>query len=209
MPPKKKLDTATATPVNERMILATNIQKLTRAQEDFTRAVDEFEKINKQTLEDLDLDITNRKLEIEDLTVQKERNIRDAKIEFSQTLAEHRKETIYEVLKELDQTAIDESELNSLREQLTEIDERVSAASKDATDRAKRDFHFEKNSIEMKHKAENAELTAKITQQSETIKDLRNTIEDLKKQIDSQRELTRQVAESSRQSVISMPGVKA
>lgn len=209
MPPKKKLDTATTTPVNERMILATNIQKLTRAQEDFTRAVDEFEKINKQTLEDLDLDITNRKLEIEELTVQKERNIRDAKIEFGQTLAEHRKETIYEVLKELDQTAIDESELDSLREQLTEVDERVAAASKDATDRAKRDFHFEKNSIEMKHKAENAELTAKITQQSETIKDLRNTIEDLKKQIDSQRELTRQVAESSRQSVISMPGVKA
>lgn len=194
-------------PSSERLQLAQSISKISSAQEAFTRAVDNLKEFNEEMLKNLDLQIDTKREELKRLETEFNNNMKDAQIRADQELKEFKYTRAVEILKESGQVPINSEDLGTLRRRVSEADstlqselERLRKEEKASAEAAMR---AALTNMDLKHKFDVAKLTAENEQRVNDIENFKNTIAVLQKEITAQRELTRQVAESSRQAPIS------
>ena len=204
MPVSKKSSTSSP---SEKLVLAQNIAKLTAAQDGFSKAVESLKEFNVETLQNLDLEIQAKRDTLNALEVEYQTTLKNEQIKLKQNLDEYNYNAALEIVQERDETVINTDELNTLRQSIKNMETSHAAELKAVEERERKAgstaLHAAVSTAELKHKAEVANITAVNSQSLQQIKTLQIQIENLKEEVAAQRELTRQVAESSRQGQIS------
>jgi len=192
---------------SDRLAFAKALNGLTAKQDAFIKAVEAVNEFKADTLTRLDMEIDDKKQELEELSKRFERLQKDGQIETDQLLAEHKYNGAVQILNDVQEVPIKSSELTQLRTELeklrngqaTELEE----ALKSERTSAKRGLEMAIRNKELEHKAHVAELTAGNKQLTNEISSLHQAIANLKEEIAAQRELTREVAQASAKSQIS------
>jgi len=182
------------------------VETLATKQEAFIKAVDSFEKCTKDLVWDLDKDIELKKEELEKLNKNYENQLTDGKIKLEHDLKMLEYDTVLEILKKKNQIPYSEPELIELKKQLQDLKESSTAELKKAIAIEKatgenRLASAQENSS-LKHAAEIAQLKAEVGQRTSEIAVLQNSVKNLQSELAEQRNLTRDVASSSRQAPI-------
>lgn len=209
-PPKSNIE-------SDRVALTKALNNLEKTQNDFLKAVERIEDLKKDT-------IINYTLEIDDLKKTKEEqndelenkfklrqqeienDLKNAKICADQTLNEYRRDGAIKLLKEFNEEPVDSDEYEQLRGDHTELEEthkaELESLRKELDSKANQDKHSALENLQLKHKAEIATLKAENDMATREILTMKETIKDLKEQVREQQQLTKDVAESSRQGAI-------
>lgn len=192
---------------SDRLEFAKALNGLTAKQDAFIKAVEAVNTFNAETLQRLDMEIDDKKQELEELSKQFERLKKDGQIETDQLLAEHKYNGALQILSELDEVPIKSSELTQLRAELEKLrsghEAELEAALKAERTSSQKALQMAIRSKDLEHKAEIAELSAGNKQLTNEITSLHNAISNLKEEIAAQRDLTREVAQASAKSQIS------
>jgi len=206
--PVAKVSTTTSTKVtsinknSEKLELALAISKLTSTQEAFMKAVTMLEEYKEDKIKELDLTINAKKEELSNLENEFTKQQKDYEIKNTQFLNEFRHKGAVDILKENNEEPISSEELKKLRSRIEELEEShedaITKAVKEEKDKGDSQLKIVSSTIEMKHKAETAELTAQVKQQQNEISNLKNVIENLKSELAEQRKLTQAVAEAAK-----------
>lgn len=212
--PKTKVKKETSVPtsstkakqLNGNLELVRSIQKLTKTQKDFMESVNILNAYTEETLNDLNIQIESRKLEIEALDEEFKNCYKRKTIELDLFFEQYRYDGAVKILKDRKEEPISSSELIELREKVKESEEErvqeLNSALETERASSKVALHSALTNSDLKHKAEIAELNASVKQQKNEIASLQSTIANLKEEVSAQRELTRAVADSSRQGAI-------
>lgn len=213
------------TMVSERLQLAKAINELSKYMNGFVDSANSLKQYSDHTLEEMDLNIENKKKEYIDMIndmetkysekmrcLEREHNARnneleneynDREIKAKLHLEEHRRKAAIEFLKGTNEVPIATTELERLKQELNELRESrefdLESLTKKLTSENKAALAAADNAAKLRHEAEIANLKAQVEQQKQQIESLHGTVEDYKEQVKEQRELTRQVAEASRQ----------
>jgi hypothetical protein len=182
------------------------VETLASKQDAFVKAVDSYDKLTKELIWDLDRDLELKKEELEKLNKNYENQLTDGKIQLEHDLKMYEYDTVVEILKKKNQMPFSELEINELKKQLTELKESSITELKKAIAIEKANAENKLNSaienITLKHTAETAQLKAEVGQRSSEILVLQNSVKNLQSELAEQRNLTRDVASSSRQAPI-------
>lgn len=183
------------------------ITKLSQKQEDFMKSVEELKELSADNLSNVQLELKTKREELDDLTKQYDTQKKDMEIKLVQEINEYGYEKAIEIIEEHKQIAVNMSEYDELKQSVEllktthEKDMKSKIAELNAI--AKKELERELLNTGLKHKAEIAELSATVKQLEKERKTYESTIDNLKQEVASQRELTRQVAEASKQGAIS------
>ena len=206
MPPRATSSSAsTSAPavVSERLELAKAISNICSKTEAFVTATENFKNFSKDALVKLDLDIEAKRLELDDLRKQIEHSIKNGKIDVDVALREYKREGAVNMLKEMNETAISNKELQNITKELNELrtnfDAAVASVKKEEAEKREKAIQYATRNMELTHKAENATIIALSEQREREISNLKSTLTDLRNEISAQRDLTRSVAEAGRQ----------
>jgi hypothetical protein len=213
--PVAKVTTSSTTKISstnsknsEKLELALAISKLTSTQESFMKAVSMLEEYKEDKIKELDLSINAKKEELSLLENEFTKQQKDQEIKISQYLSEFKRKGAIDILKENNEEPILSDELKKLKTRIEELEESqeesLSKAVKEEKDKADSHLKVVVSSIEMKHKAETAELTAQVKQQQNEIVNLKSVIDNLKTELAEQRKLTQAVAEAGKMAPITV-----
>lgn len=198
---------------SERLQLAQSIAKITSTQDSFAKAVEQMKDFSTEMLKNLDLEIDTKREELQRLENEFNNRMKDEQIKAEQALREFKYRGALEILKETDEVAINSEELAQLREKVSSADQRLQGEleklRKEEKSSAQAAMSAALTNMNLTHKAEIAKITAENEQRVNDIENFKNTISTLQKEITAQRELTRQVAESSRAAPIAQTFGKA
>ena len=182
------------------------VETLASKQDAFVKAVDSYDKLTKELIWDLDRDLELKKEELEKLNKNYENQLTDGKIQLEHDLKMYEYDTVVEILKKKNQMPFSEAEINDLKKQLTDLKESSVSELKKAVAiekaQAENKLASSLENITLKHTAETAQLKAEVGQRSSEIAVLQNTVKNLQSELAEQRNLTRDVASSSRQAPI-------
>lgn len=202
--PAKKSTTSSSVTLNgesDRILLTKAITNLVSNRDHFTEAIDSFNQISKDMIVDLDLQIEDRRKELEESKTNIENELKNAKIKADQELSEYKRQAAINILEENGEEPIDSDELEELRNAEETFKEKhneeLEALRKDLTDKAKVELHSALNSQDLRHKAAFAETQAENNMLKKEIECLTNMISKLKSEIDAQRELSATIAQSN------------
>ena len=195
-----------STKKNERLELAKAIQALSGKIDGLQQATQKVVDMNENTIKDLDLEIETRKKNFDDLKNDMKNYEKNERIRIDQELAEYKRNAAIDILKEFDDVPIDKDELDGLREELTELKadrkKELDDIIKDERKKADTGKNIALQNLELKHKADVAQLNAQVSQMTKEISSLNNMVDTYKGEITAQRELTRQIADSGRSAPI-------
>lgn len=191
---------------NERLEYNKVLSELARSKTIFADAVERCNAFEKDTLENLNLLISEKKSELAELETQYEVQKKNAQITLQQDIAEFRYAAALKILEERKETAIAIAELEELRTALTQARATHEKELKAALDAENASAHAQLTaalkSKELEHKAQIAKLEANVEQQQREIVSQKAHIEHYIKEVDKQRELTKQVADAGKQGAI-------
>ena len=192
--------------LNGNLELTRAIQKIIKNQDDFTASVSNLTNYTNETFNDLNLQIESKKVEIENLGNEYDNMRRQYDIETTHYYAEHKYEGAISFLGEKGEEPIKSSELAKMVAEIktlkqSQCDEINNAINKEKID-SKRAISSITQHLELKHRADVAELNASVKQQNNEILSMLKTIESMKEDITAQRELTKDVALASKQGAI-------
>lgn len=190
-----------------RLTLAKNIQTLVSKQDAFCKSLETLKEFTSDTLQNLDLEIESKRQDLEELAKEMKNKEIDGKIACDQMLSQYRHEGALKILEESNEIAIAKDKYDSLCNELEEMRSKdkseLSSALDEMRARNKKEMSAALSNCELKHKAEVAELSAGIKQRDNQIQTLEKMLQNLKEEIAAQRQLTKSVAESSKQGAIS------
>jgi hypothetical protein len=208
---------------SDRLQLAQAINNLSVKSESIIAALSELSKFDKERLQSIDMQLEAKKREYQDQTeslqydynklkVNLENEFADSKIKLQQNLHNHKVETLTKLLNEMGMTMIETVKLQSLRNDLETINDKLENEYEDQLDqersKAKSDLANTVKTLQLEHKAALAELTSQVNQQVKEISVLNDTIKSLKNEISEQRQLTKEVAQASSKAQISQSFAK-
>uniref|UniRef100_A0A6C0BPI0 Uncharacterized protein n=1 Tax=viral metagenome TaxID=1070528 RepID=A0A6C0BPI0_9ZZZZ len=194
------------------ILLSKKIDALTKAQENFGKAVEGCQSLITETLTDIELQINSKKRERDAIETEFEQKKKDLKISMDQELKAHGYEQARKILLERKEEPVTTVELQDLRSQLTTLKTEHQQALQKLTSELNKQhqmkLHQTQQTQELKHKAAVAELKAQLDQKAGEIRVLERTISDLKADLAEQRALTKSVAEaaSARPMSFTVPG---
>jgi hypothetical protein len=181
------------------------IQILAKQREGFTKAVEQFNEIEKDI--EMRVNVNKKKMddqeamrnkEMVELEAEFDRQRKRRRIDLEQDLREFGAENVKRLLGEQGKVSINAEELAQLREDLAVLrqgkEEGVRKAGAEANDKARAEIAARTETLQLKHSAELAAVNARADQQVNQIKVLQDTINSLRNELDRQRELTREVA---------------
>lgn len=187
---------------SERVTLAKAINTLTTRMDGFTKAVEKLSDFQRESLQEFDVQLTDKRTALEELDHQLEQNKNHHRIAVEQYLSECKYKGALKYLNEVNEVAINSNELEELRARVKELSEDQSERLKEAIahqkTKSERGCKVQMNNLELKHKAEVAKMEAENEQYQREINNLLQSITNLKSEIAEQRKLTQQVAEASR-----------
>jgi hypothetical protein len=182
------------------------VETLVTKKDAFVKAVEGFDQCTKDMIWNLDRDIELKKDELDRLAKDYNNQLTDGKIKLEHDLKLFEYETILEVLKEKKQIPCSETEINDLKQQIAELKESSIAEVKKAIAIEKSHSESKLTStterLTLTHAAEVAQLKAEVGQRTSEITVLQNAVANLRGELAAQRELTRDVAASSKQAPI-------
>jgi hypothetical protein len=192
--------------LNGNLELTRAIQKIIKNQDDFMTSVTNLTSYTDETFNDLNLQIESKKVEIENLGSEYDNRRRQYDIETSHYYSEHKYEGAISYLGEKGEEAVKSSELARMVAEIEKLkqsreDELNNAVTKEKVE-SKRAISSITQHLELKHKADIAELNASVKQQKNEILSMAKTIDSYKEDITAQRELTKDVALASKQGAI-------
>lgn len=203
----KRAKTTSTANTNERFEFAKVMGELNKSKVAFTDAVQRCEAFETDTIESLNLQLTEKKAALAELETQFTIQKKDAEIKLKQEIAEFKYQAALNILKEQDQVPIDQAELTKLQGVVQAHATELEAMVKKARDEEKSSAHAQLSaaikSKDLEHKASVAKLEAGVEQQQREIGTLNAQIVNYAKEVDKQRELTKQVADAGRQGAIS------
>lgn len=187
---------------NPRLELSKAINTLVTKQDAFTKAYENLQNFSQETLKNLDLEIEAKNTELKELELDAENTKKNLKIETDQYIAEYRYEAAKKILEERNEMAIDVDEYEKLKDEVDTMKEthtrEISEMKQSMSNRHRSEMERELKTRDLTHQAKEAEVNARVEQQTKEIEVLNRTIENLKMEIAAQRQLTAQVAEASR-----------
>ena len=190
-------------PKNGNLELTRSIQKIIKTQKDFMESVSSLSGYTEDTLNDLVLQIESKQNEIENLKEEYDNRRKSYDIETNLYYAEHKYLGALNFLRDRKEVAINEKDLDDMKNKIIHLSKNQDEELKKAIDAEKslanKSLHASLQNLELKHKADIAELNANVKQQTNEIKNLHSTIANLKEEISAQRELTKEVAIASKQ----------
>lgn len=204
-------------PESDRIALTKALNLLEKTMTDFNKSVERIEELKRETLINYTLEIDDLKKSKDEQMVELEtsykvrkqdveNNLKNAQIQADQTLNEYRREGAIKILKEFNEEPVDSDEYEQLRNEQSELEEthkqEIETLRKELESRASVEKHSALENLQLKHKAEIATLKAENDMAVREISTLKQNIQDLKEQIREQQQLTKDVAESSRQGAI-------
>jgi len=214
---------------SDRIQLVKALNTLEKTQSDFVKAVACIESMKVETVNNYTLQVDDLKRQQEELKNRVEADIKlrgdeleltfsrrseeikntlkNSQIEVDQTLKEYRRDGAIELLAGFGEVPMNEDELAELKESILTLETQHTSDVSTLKSELEKTYAKEKaiavNSIQLAHKAEIAQLTAENDMNKREMDNLRQIVADLKLQVREQQQLTRDVAESSRQGAIS------
>ena len=189
---------ATKNGINSNLELTRAIQRIIKNQGDFMESVKILGDYSSETLYDLTLQIDNKKSEIEILQTEYDNTLINNKIKTKQYYDEYKYEGAIAFISERGEIPIDENKLTELYSSVENIKnehkDEIEAVISEQSDKYKKILAMTTHSLELKHKADIAELTACVNQQKKEIITLHSAMDKLHNDISAQRELTKDVA---------------
>jgi len=190
----------------ERKQLSKAIESLVSKQEAFAKAITALENFKKEALYDLDLEIENKKTDLDALTKQHDNAVIDGRIKVDQELKQYEYDAAVQILAKDNLVPVEKDEIDELKQQLTTLKETSEAQLKKevAIERNKGDSALKAalETASLKHQAEHASLQAQVEQRTHEIEVMARTIKNLQVELAAQRELTKDVAMASKQGAI-------
>lgn len=197
---------------SERLQLACAISNMVTKSDQFISAVEHFKTFTKESLNDIDMEITSKKVELEVLEEEFKVQRKNGQIKCDLFLQEYRRKGAVELLKESDEEPINSTELRNLRSRLQSVTEEHAKELEDVRRKEKQRGEQAKNAAlgnqDLKHKAEVAEMTASVKQYAKEVESLQATIANLRHELSEQRKLTKEVAEAGKQGAITVNSAK-
>ena len=189
-------------PKSERLELAMAFNALTSNQEAFVKAVETLDKYKTDILQNLDMEIEAKKIDLQDLEAEYAKMKKTGQIETDQFLKEYKYKGAIEILQEEGEVSIKSDRLDKMKEEIDLLrdghTEELEKIKKDERGKAKSALEDALSRAELKHQAEIANLSAEANQQKKEIKTLQDTIDNLKNELAEQRKLTKDVAQAGR-----------
>ena len=189
-------------PKSERLELAMAINAITSKQEAFVKAVETLDKYKTDILQNLDMEIEAKKIDLQDLEAEYAKMKKTGQIETDQFLKEYKYKGAIEILQEEGEVSIKSDRLDKMKEEIDLLrdghTEELEKIKKDERGKAKSALEDALSRAELKHQAEIANLSAEANQQKKEIKTLQDTIDNLKNELAEQRKLTKDVAQAGR-----------
>jgi uncharacterized coiled-coil protein SlyX len=175
-------------------------------QDAFGKSLEILKGFSEDTIKNLDMEIENKKLELEKLDAGYKQRDTDNRISVDQSLKEYKHEQAIKYLEERAEIAVLEVDYNKMTDKLDNIQEeyetKMEKAVSDEKERSQSAIKAIINNSNLAHKADIAEINAKSTQQENEITNLQNMITTLKQEISEQRELTKEVANAGKTGAI-------
>lgn len=200
--------TTSSSTKSERLVLAMAIKNITMKQDGFIIAVEKMEKYQTDILANLDLEIETKKIELNDLEESYKHREKTGKIETMQRLNEFGYQASVQIIKERNETVINEDKLGEMIQNLTTMKSEYSVELDSIKSKAKESSAKELNAAlttsELKHQAEIAQISAQLGQQNKEISNLEKTIDNLRNELAEQRKLTKDVAQAGRAAPINL-----
>lgn len=191
---------------NGNLELTRSIQKISKTQKEFMDAVKTLNSYTEETLNDLNIQIESKKNEIDNLEEEFKISKKKGTIDIDMFFDEYRYDGAVKILKGKGEEPIKSSELHNLKDKIETLGksrdqefEEILTKEKSSGESA---LKAALSNAELKHKAEIADLNATVKQQKNEIATLQSTIANLRDEISAQRELTKEVANASRQGAI-------
>ena len=192
---------------SDTLAFAKSINKLIQKQEDFQKMIDELNTFKVETLTNIQLEFDSKRKELDALNKEYDTLKKDLQIKADQEFKEYGYVKAVEILEENDEIAVNEVEYNELQTSIEtikeEMEEETTKQIKDEKINASKELAMVKKTMQLEHKAEIAMLSATVDQLTKERQTFESTIDSLKSEIAAQRDLTRQVAEASKQGAIS------
>jgi hypothetical protein len=190
---------------SDRLQLAQAINNLTIKGDQFISALENLKQLDHERLTELDLQISAKKTEYQDLNLHLENEFKNNQIETNQKLNEFKIKACQEIASEHNMTVIKKEDYNKLQSDISvlhnELGEfKATFESKLHSELEKEKTYYvnklkhEMSTLDLTHKAQCAELKAQCDQQKREIDILNKTIDNLKHEIAEQRNLTKEVA---------------
>jgi len=208
---------AKQTPESDRIALTRALNVLEKTMTEFNKSVERVEELKRETLINYTLEIDDLKKTKDEQMIELENSfkirkqdidneLKNAKIQADQTLREYRREGAIKILSEFNEEPVNSDEYHELCNERSDLDDthkkELETLRKEIESKANVEKHCAIDNLQLKHKAEIATLKAENDMAIREIQSLKETIQDLKQQIKEQQQLTKDVAESSRQGSI-------
>lgn len=178
------------------------ISSITTKQDAFIKAVETLDKYKTEILQNLDLEIESKKIELQDLEAEYIKRKKSGQIETDQYLKEYKYKGASQILEDEEEEPIRKDKLQEMRNEISTLrtaqTEELEKIKREERGKAKTSLDDALSRMELKHQAEIAQLSAEVTQQKKEIHTHELTIENMKNELSEQRKLTKDVAQAGR-----------
>ena len=192
---------------SDTLVFAKAINKLTQKQDEFKKIVEEMKELKAETLMNIQLELKTKREELDSLKKEFETKKKDLEIKVELECKEYGYKKALEILEEHGEIAVNGEEYNELKASVENVKDELHKEMVKKVEickaEAKKTLTQAMTNKELEHKAEIAMLTATVEQLKKERNTYESTISSLKSEIAAQRELTKQVAEASKQGAIS------
>ena len=190
-----------AEPKNDRLALASAISQIVNKGDAWVRAIEDFKELRQNLDQSLETELQTKKRQREELDVEYDQCKRAKKIHMEQELSEFGYAAALKLLAERKEVAIVESELQQLRQRLSELEKRGDAEVKKAVEeekeRAKKALAIETKTLQLQHEKEMAQLTSNTDSLKQQLQSAKEEIEKAEERLNAQRDLCQKIAEAS------------
>jgi hypothetical protein len=199
---KRASSSSSSTPENDSLALTKSIINIKKQQESFEKSVNECKKLIEDHLEDLELKTTAKRKAMVELDEDYESKKKTKRIELDQEIRAYGYQEALKIIKEHKEVAISEADLAKLNKELQELKQNRATEMAEVLRQEKEKYEKEMKTFQttsdLRHQTEVATQAATIKQLQNHIQVLEKQTQSLQQDIEKQRELTKNVAESSR-----------
>ena len=198
-----KSKSKTSSKTNVQLAIAKSIKSIVTKRDAFSKAIESYEELTQEVLENLNLNRTSKNQELIELDSKVKNQKKQHQIETDQWLQQYRYDGAIKFLKEHGEVPISQAGLDAMEDQKSKFKSTVEASVKKEKDRGIGALKSAVDRCRLEHKASTAVIQATLDQQKNEIANLQRVIENQKQEISAQRNLTKDVAESLRSAPIS------
>ena len=188
------------------MLLAKSVSQIAGAQNSFLVAVEAFNGITSDSVADLQRQIDVAQSEHAEQCLSQEQGLKKRKVEFDLELQEYKRKAAIDVLAETGHIPVLSEDLANLRGQLAQAEDQrandLNALEKKLKSEGHAALAAAVKAQAMENKASSAVLEATSSQSAKEVTALKEQIAEQRDEIKLQRELTKSVAEASKQGAI-------